>query len=255
MNLTSRTGDVRRGTVGPLLGRAAAAEWGELWAAVGGRLARRRLAAVPLALTATLLVLLFDLVQQLPGGAGFVERVGVVRAGLPLELELLRTPLSLFVPALDLPVWGALAQVLVVFAVAEIVLGRPLALFVAYAGTVAGTLYARVAVDVGPGGFLGLPATDALVRDAGPSAAVVALAICAAWRARAWFTGAAVVALMGTEAAVLPNLAGLEHLAAIAAAVLIAALGEVFGGYWSRVLALARAATETVRTASGAAAR
>ncbi|MGA5701919.1 hypothetical protein [Peterkaempfera bronchialis] len=252
MNLTTRTGGVQRRTPAPYLRRAAAAEWEALWSTVCGRLAGKRLGAVPLALTATSLVLLFDLVQQLPGGVGLVERVGVVRGSQPLELSLLRTPLSLFVPALDLPVWGALAQVLVVFGIAEIVLGRRQTLCIAYAGTLAGTLYARLAVDLGPDSLFGLPASAALVRDSGPSAAVVALAICTAWRARAWCTGAAVAVVMAAEAAMLPNLAGLEHLAAVATAVLTAAVGELFGGYWPRVLALVRASADTARPTAGA---
>jgi hypothetical protein len=233
VNLRIRTGDgqvVRRRTRDPLLRRAAAAEWGTLWRLLRCRAADGGPAAVPLASGAVVLVLLFALLQSLPGGAGVVDRIGVVRAHQPLEVSLLRTPLSLFVPALDLPVWGALAQVLVVFGVAETVLGRRATLLTAYGATLAGTLYARLAVDLGPGGLLGLPASDAVVRDSGPSAAVVALAICTAWRVRAWWTGAAVVALMGAEAATAPNLAGREHLVAIAVALLTAATGELLGG-------------------------
>ncbi|WP_377270323.1 hypothetical protein [Peterkaempfera sp. SMS 1(5)a] len=212
-----------------------------------GRLAVRGFAALPVATTATLLVLCFDLLQRLPGGAAVVDDVGVVRGNQPLALSLLRTPLSLFVPALDLPVWGALAQVLVVFGLAELVLGRGRTLLVAYAGTVAGTLYARLAVDLGPGSPFGLPTADAAVRDVGPSAAVVALAICTAWRARAWFSGAAVVVLMAVEAAGLPNLAGREHLAAVAVAVLASVFGEVVGTVRSRVAVLVPALPDTGR--------
>ncbi|MFF4650273.1 hypothetical protein [Streptomyces sp. NPDC001380] len=242
MNLRTRTGGVRCSGPEALVRRAAAAEWGRLASLVRGHLARRRAAALPLAATAAGLVLLFDLLQHLPGGAALVERVGVVRGVQPLEVSLLRTPLSLFVPALDLPVWGAFAQVLVVFGLAETVLGRRVTLLVAYAGTLAGTLYARLAMDLGPDTPLGLAPSDALVRDCGPSAAVVALAICTAWRARAWCTAGAVVVLMTSEAVLLPNLAGAEHLAAVAAALLAAALGEVVGGYGPRVPALAGAA-------------
>lgn len=51
-----------------------------------------------------------------------------------------RTPLSLFAPALDLPVWGALAQILLVFGPAEVRLGRWHTLAVAYPATPAGTV-------------------------------------------------------------------------------------------------------------------
>lgn len=248
MNLRIRTGDVQgvqRRTRDPLLRRAAAAEWGTLWRVLRRRAACRGLAAVPLATGAALLVLLFDLVQLLPGGAAAVDRLGVVRAHQPLEVSLLRTPFSLFVPALDLPVWGALAQVLVVFGVAETVLGRRATLLVAYGATLAGTLYARLAVELGPRSLFGLPAADGLVRDSGPSAAVVALAVCTAWRVRAWYTGAVVVVLMTAEATALPNLAGREHLVAIVVALLTAALAELFGTTRTRFPGLAPAAVGT----------
>lgn len=219
------------------------AEWGTLFVILRSKLARRRFAAVPLATTATLLVLLFSIVQHLPGGERLVTQVGVVKAGLPLELSLLRTPLSLYVPALDLPVWGALVQVFLVFGVAELVLGRRLTLVVAYVCTLAGTLFARVGVAIGPDYLFGFPASVAHVRDTGPSAAVVALAIVVAFRCRAWWTGGAVAAAMIVEAILLPNLAGLEHVVALVAAVLIAVSVEVFGDFWPRVLAGVGAAT------------
>ncbi|MCX4747712.1 hypothetical protein OG455_19705 [Kitasatospora sp. NBC_01287] len=214
---------------------------------------RKRFASVPLAVVATFLILLFSIVQHLPGGEAFVTRIGVVKAALPLDVSLLRTPLSLYVPALDLPVWGALAQVLLVFGIAEIVLGRRTTLLIAYACTLAGTIYARIGVSLGPDHLFGFPGAVAHMRDTGPSAAVVALAICIAWKTRAWFTGAVVLGAMLGEAVVVPNLAGQEHMVAIATAVLIAATGEVFGSYWSRVLSGVRAArlisTERQRTA------
>lgn len=210
------------------LARAAEAEWGALYRTVRAALARRGPAAIPMALTATALVLLFQAMQHTPAGAALVERLGAVRASQPLWVDLLRTPVSLFVPAPDLPVWGAAAQVLVVFGAAEVVLGRRRTLLVGYAGTLAGTLYARHGVRVGPGHLFGLPQPDAYVRDSGPSAAVVALAIVIAWHYRARLTAVVVAAVMLLEEVLLPNLAGAEHLVAIAtAAVLAAALRPV----------------------------
>ncbi|MER8183335.1 hypothetical protein [Kitasatospora sp. NPDC094015] len=224
------------------------------------RVARRRFASVPLATAATLLILAFSIVQHLPGGANLVTVIGVVKASLPLDISLLRTPLSLYVPALDLPVWGALAQVFLVFGLAEIVLGRRLTLVVAYVCTLAGTLFARVGVAIGPNHLFGFPHWVAHVRDTGPSAAVVALAVCVAFRTRAWWTGGAVALVMVGEAVVLPNLAGLEHVVALLTAVLIAASVEVFGSFWPRVLAGVGAAAEVAteaarRTPAGAPAR
>ena len=199
----------------------ARAEWGPLWSTVRAALVAERWRAAPMTLGAVCLTALFHYVQNQSWGYQFVQDVGSVRAEDPLWLSLLRTPLSLFVPALDLPVWGALAQILIVFGVAEICLGRRATLAIGYAATLAGTLYARLGVALGPDGPLGLPASDAQIVDTGPSAAVVGLAVYVCWRYRARYTAALVVVVMVVEAAVKPNLAGKEHLAAIGAVLLV----------------------------------
>ncbi|MGY5045151.1 hypothetical protein ACWDE0_05760 [Streptomyces sp. 900105755] len=198
------------------LARWAHAEWGLLYATVRGPLAKHRLRAVPMTTGAVCLTALLQFAQNQSWGYGFVQDVGAVRVADPLWASLSRTPLSLFVPALDLPVWGALAQVLVVFGLAEVCLGWWRTLVVAYAATLAGTLYARTGVALGPHGPLGLPASDARVVDTGPSAAVVGLAVYLGWRYGAYVTAGAVAAAMAVEVAVKDNLAGKEHLAAIA---------------------------------------
>ncbi|MCQ9185271.1 hypothetical protein KMT30_40850 [Streptomyces sp. IBSBF 2953] len=197
--------------------RWARAEWGPLYAAVREPLAARRWRAAPMTLGAVCLTSATQVVQNRSWGYQPVQDLGAVRAEDPLGLALLRTPLSLFVPALDLPVWGALAQILLVFGIAELCLGWWRTLVIAYAATLAGTLYARVGIALGPHGPLGLPASDALVVDTGPSAAVVGLAVFLGWRHRAYATAAAVIVAMAVEAALKGNLAGKEHLAAIAA--------------------------------------
>lgn len=205
-----------------VLGRWARAEWGPLYGAVRPALVRRRLRAIPLTLTAVCLTSVVHLVHGRSWGYRFIENVGAVRAEEPLRLALPRTPLSLFVPALDLPVWGALAQILVVFGIAEICLGRWRTLALAYVATLAGTLYARVGIALGPDVFfVGLPASDAQVVDTGPSAAVVGLAVFVGWRYRAYATASAVVVAMVVEVLVKENLAGKEHLAAIAAVLVV----------------------------------
>ncbi|WP_326663116.1 hypothetical protein [Streptomyces sp. NBC_00385] len=206
------------------LGRAARREWGPLWTTVRAALAANRLRAVPMTLAAVCLTALLQVAQNRSWGYGPVQALGAVRAEDPLPAALLRTPLSLFVPALDLPVWGALAQVLLVFGIAEICLGRWRTLLIAYVATLAGTLYARIGVAAGPDGFLGLPGSDAQVVDTGPSAAVVALAVCVCCAYRARFTGGLVIVAMVAEIAVKNNLAGKEHLAAIAAALVLCAV-------------------------------
>ncbi|MEV6761178.1 hypothetical protein AB0N16_11095 [Streptomyces sp. NPDC051105] len=201
------------------LARRARAEWGPLYATVRGALAKRRLRAAPMAVSAVCLTALLQFVQNQSWGYRFVRDVGGVRAADPLWLALLRTPLSLFVPALDLPVWGALVQILVVFGIAEVCLGWWRTLTVAYVATLAGTLYARVGIALGPHSPLGLPASDAWVVDTGPSAAVVGLAVVLGRRYGSYVTAGAVAAAMVVEVALKDNLAGKEHLAAIAGVV------------------------------------
>ncbi|MEV5319636.1 hypothetical protein AB0K92_18600 [Streptomyces sp. NPDC052687] len=215
------------------LARLARAEWGPLCAALREPLPRRRFAAVPLTAGAVCLTAVLHAVHGTSSGYGFVQATGTVRAADPLWLALLRTPLSLFVPALDLPVWGALAQILVVFGVAEICLGRRRTLALAYAATLAGTLYARLGIALGPHTPVGLPASDAWVVDTGPSAAVVGLAVYVGCRYRAYATAGAVTAAMVAEVIVKENLAGKEHLAAIAAVSALCAL-EAGRQRWSR---------------------
>jgi hypothetical protein len=198
------------------LARWARTEWGLLYATVRGPLAKRRLRVVPMTVGAVCLTALLQFTQNQPWGYGFVQDIGAVRAEDPLWLALLRTPLSLFVPALDLPVWGALVQILVVFGIAEVCLGWWRTLTVAYVATLAGTLYARLGIALGADGPLGLPVSDARVVDTGPSAAVVGLAVYLGWRYGAYATAGAVTAAMMVEVAVKENLAGKEHLAAIA---------------------------------------
>ncbi|MGW2046852.1 hypothetical protein ACWCPF_16960 [Streptomyces sp. NPDC001858] len=201
------------------IARRARAEWGPLYEAVREPLAERRWRAIPMTLGAVGLTWVTQIVQNRSWGRQPVQDLGAVRAEDPLWLALLRTPLSLFVPAPDLPVWGALAQILLVFGIAELCLGRWRTLVIAYAATLAGTLYARVGIALG-----WLPASDALVVDTGPSAAVVGLAVFLGWRYRAYATAAAVIVAMVVEVLLKNNLAGKEHLAAIAAVLALCAV-------------------------------
>ncbi|CAL9628917.1 hypothetical protein SUDANB1_06030 [Streptomyces sp. enrichment culture] len=209
------------------LARWARAEWGRLYTAVRGPLAERRWRAVPLAVTAVCLTAVLHFVHGQAWGYRFVQNTGGVRAVDPLWPALLRTPLSLFVPALDLPVWGALAQILLVFGIAELCLGRWRTLALAYVATLAGTLYARLGIRLGPHSPLGLPASDAWVVDTGPSAAVVGLAVFLGWRYRAYVTASLVIVAMVVEVALKENLAGKEHLAAILVVLVLCGVGEL----------------------------
>ncbi|MFB7917570.1 hypothetical protein [Streptomyces sp. NPDC056061] len=209
--------------VGVLRG-AARREWAPLAGTVRAGLVGPPPRVIPLTLGAVCLTGLLHAAQTRPWGVGPVLALGSVRAEDPLWAALLRTPLSLFVPALDLPAWGALAQILVVFGIAEICLGRWRTLALAYVATLAGTLYARIGIALGPDGPFGLPASDASVVDTGPSAAVVGLAVYVCFIHRARFTGGLVIVTMVVEVVLKNNLAGKEHLAAIAAVLVLCAV-------------------------------
>ncbi|MFD3804751.1 hypothetical protein ACFWSF_16270 [Streptomyces sp. NPDC058611] len=185
--------------------------------------------AVPMTLGAVCLTTVFQIVQNTSWGFQPVQNLGSVKAVDPLWLALLRTPLSLFVPALDLPVWGALAQILLVFGISEICIGWWRTLLIGYVATLAGTTYARIGLSLSPDHPFGLPASDRIVNDTGPSAAVVGLALYVCWRYRAYLTGALVVLAMIGEVLVKDNLAGKEHLAAIAAVMAVCVLRAVWG--------------------------
>ncbi|WEO97882.1 hypothetical protein A6P39_029840 [Streptomyces sp. FXJ1.172] len=199
------------------LARWAREEWGLLCVTVRETLRKRHLRAIPMTLMTVCLTALLQWVQNQQWGYQFVQNVGAVRAEDPLWLGLLRTPLSLFVPALDLPVWGALVQILLVFGISEVCIGWWRTLTIAYVATLAGTLYARVGISLGAHAPFGLPWTDAQVVDTGPSAAVVGLAVYVAWRYGAYATAGAVTVAMVGEVLLKQNLAGKEHLAALMA--------------------------------------
>ncbi|MFC5762250.1 hypothetical protein [Actinacidiphila bryophytorum] len=193
-----------------------AAEWRTVLTDVATRIRSRGPRAVPVTLGACAGILLLQLLQHLHGTHTWVERLGGVYAGLPWWQALLRTPVSVFLPDPSLPVWGLLLQVLVVFGIAETTVGPRRTLAVALLATLAGTGFARYSLWAGPHWPPGLPAHDLLVRDTGPSAAVVALGVHVALRYRAWWTVGTIVLAMVVEVVSLPNLAGYEHLAGVA---------------------------------------
>ncbi|MFG2709486.1 hypothetical protein ACGFX2_02890 [Streptomyces goshikiensis] len=209
--------------------RFARREWGPLFRTVRGALARDGWRAIPMTIGAVCLTSVFQIVQNTSWGFQPVQNLGSVKAVDPLWLAVLRTPLSLFVPALDLPVWGALAQILLVFGISEICVGWWRTLLVGYVATLAGTTYARIGLALGADHPLGLPVSDRIVNDTGPSAAVVGLAIYVCWRYRAYLTGALVVLVMIGEVLVKDNLAGKEHLAAIAAVMVMCVVRAKWG--------------------------
>nr|WP_225823812.1 hypothetical protein [Streptomyces sp. TML10] len=203
-------------------GRTLRAEWNAVVVDPVRRLARRGLSGLLLAFVAASGVVLCHDIAQHPTGALWVRRLGGVRADLPLWLSLLRTPVSLYVPALDLPVWAGITQLFLAFALAELVLGRARTLLIAYLTTLAGTLTARLMVAMGPGWWgLGLPPEAGRILDTGPSAAVVGLFTYLSVVRRAPVVFTLTGGSMVWESLAVPNLAGREHLIAVVTAIVL----------------------------------
>lgn len=190
---------------------------------------RDRLRAFPLTLTCTGLVALFGVIQHFAAGWWVVEHAAGVYQALPAHLILLRLPLSMFAPAPNLPSWGAVIQVLVVFGLSETHIGWRRTLITAIAVNSLTTLAAHLMVVIGLHLLIGTPQFDAYELDTGPSTVVVALAVYAALKCRAYLLLAITAAAMGGEALVLPNLAGREHLVALGLGALAYLVGERIG--------------------------
>ncbi|MFF3643071.1 hypothetical protein [Streptomyces sp. NPDC002564] len=196
-------------------------EWRGVVAVPWRRLRERGPLGISLAFLAAVAVVGLHAFQQTDAGAGVVRAISEVRADQPVPLTLLRTPVSLFVPAVDLPAWGGLPRLMLAFALAQLLFGPVRTLVVAYAATLAGTLGARVMITLGPDLF-GLPADAAHAVDTGASAAVVGLYAftAAAVRAPVLFLAAVVPTVAGSFGPA--DLAGREHLIAVAVALLLA---------------------------------
>ncbi|MER5436018.1 hypothetical protein [Streptomyces sp. NPDC002588] len=226
-----RPAEERRGGVpwraAALLGRTLRDEWYGIVVDPVRQLRRRGPSALLLAFVACAGVIFFHALAQRPAGATAVRILGGVQGDLPLWLALLRTPISLYVPALDLPVWAGITQLFLAFALAELSLGRRRTLFVAYAATLAGTLTVRVMIAMGPGWWgLGLSPEAGRVLDTGPSAAVVGLFTYLSVVRRAPVVFALTGGSMVVESIAKPNLAGREHLIAVGAAVVLGLVHE-----------------------------
>ncbi|MEU6852991.1 hypothetical protein ABZ901_24060 [Actinacidiphila alni] len=200
-------------------------EWQGIIADPVRQLLRRGPSALLLAAVAAFGVIFFHDLAQRQAGATAVRVLGGVYGSLPLWLELLRTPVSLYVPALDLPVWAGITQLILAFALAELVLGRFRTLLIAYLTTLAGTLTVRVMIAIGPDAWrFGLPPEAGAVLDTGPSAAVVGLFTYISVVRRAPIVFALTGGSMVWESIAVPNLAGREHLIAVGTALVLGLL-------------------------------
>jgi hypothetical protein len=169
-----------------------------------------------------LVMLSFKLVPT-GGGMGSVMRsVSAVSADLPWWQAALRLPASIFAPASNLPIWGAFAQVAVVAATAEALIGWRRMLLICIVANAAATAGARVMAWLGPRCALGISADIASQPDTGPSVFVTAVLIYLCIVHRAPIVARLTALTMIGEVAINPNLAGREHLIGMATAATLA---------------------------------
>ncbi len=151
------------------------------------------------------------------GYESFVEFVAGVRHRDEFLVVVARSPLSLFAPAPNLPVWGAVAQVVALTAVGATVLGWRRVVVVAVAVQTGINVILQVVAGVGFGSLVGLNTAGLAELDTGPSAAVIALVVVIAMARRAPWLMFLVVTIATAEVLVAPNLAGCEHVIALGA--------------------------------------
>ena len=180
----------------------------------------KKLMAIPGTLVCVLTIALFALIQHNDTGWTVVKAVAGVHQSEPLWEVLAQLPLSMFAPAPDLPAWGALLQVFIAFGIAECWLGWRRMILVSVVTSGMTSLAARLMAALSLHWSIGTPEVDKYQLDTGPSVAVVALLVYLALRLGTYWIVAATAVTMGGEAALLPNLAGREHLVAIGLGVL-----------------------------------
>ncbi|WP_194895500.1 hypothetical protein [Catenulispora pinisilvae] len=195
----------------------------------------RKLMAIPCTLLCVLTIgILWILELNRPHGLAFVLDVAGVRQGEPIWKLLPQLPLSLFAPAPDLPAWGAMTQVLIAFGIAECWLGWKRMIMIAMITSAVTSMAARVMVYASNWLHIGTPQIDNFQVDTGPSVAVVSLLIYLALRLRTYWVVALTAVSMGGEAAILPNLAGREHLVAISLGIITYFLLDRWWPAWKR---------------------
>jgi hypothetical protein len=172
-------------------------------------------------------VLILTEVARTRDGQAFLQRWAIMRGDQPWWLTLEKVPLSLFAPAHLLPYGFAMLQVFVVLGVAQVLVGVPRTLGVALAGHVLGSLSLRVWVSIGPP--VGLPSWFLHLPDAGPSVAVLAVAVFLAVRLRVLWLAGLLLAYHVAEWFVIADIAQREHLVGAAAGAL-AALATIHDG-------------------------
>jgi len=142
-------------------------------------------------------------------------RSGDVNASLPLTSELARLPMSLLFPTPYLPLWAACGQLLIVFGLGELILGRWLTVMVAIAGHFGSTLVASVLLTTVHGNVFGLTPALAHALDTGPSAATTAVGACLLVAARMNRCAMLLGLVLFAAAVIAPGVDGVEHVVAL----------------------------------------
>jgi hypothetical protein len=154
--------------------------------------------------------------QRWPAAARLVEQCCGERPAQPWLVALAHLPGSLIAPAPGLPAWAAVGQVVLVVGVAECILGWRGVAVVGLLSHGIATLAGHLMVTWGPESLLGLSPAAGFEHDTGPSAFVIGVGAFAALRIRSWPLLGLTLAVTMTETALRPDLAGREHLAALA---------------------------------------
>jgi hypothetical protein len=149
---------------------------------------------------------------------------GAVYASLPLASEIMRLPMSLFIPTPYLPVWGAAAQLVIVLGMAEMLFGRWVTIAVAAVGHVASTLTARVIIESIHGSLFGLTPALAHMLDTGPSAAATAVGAFLLLGLGLKRCAVLLTVSLLVAAFFIPGIDGVEHMIALACGFLAAVL-------------------------------
>ena len=165
-------------------------------------------------------IILAAQIQSTAAGAAIVRQCCVVANGSSMWSLMTHLLGSVFAPALNLPIWGALLQVLVVVGIGELVLGWRKVLLVGalchFAATITGQVLITHSfiVHLDPMPILG-------DRDTGPSAFVLGVGVYLLLRHGAPRLAQWVILFILMSAAWQIDLAAVEHLAACAVAVAV----------------------------------
>lgn len=123
--------------------------------------------------------------------------------------------MSLLFPTPYLPIWAACGQLLIVFGLGELILGRWLTVMVAITGHFGSTLVASVLLTTAHGSGFGLTPAPAHALDTGPSAATTAVGACLLVAARMNRCAVLLCLALFAAAVIAPGVDGVEHVVAL----------------------------------------